>query len=383
VLSGLASNYASTPDSAALSITGDIDIKAKVAMADWTPSEVKYIVGKWGSASTRSYSLGIGTDGKIRLFWSTDGSNSNSADSTVATGITDGATKWVRATLDVNDGAGNRVAKFYTSDDGSSWTQLGTTVTVGITITIFDSTSAVEVGTNNTGSATGALIGTVYRTIIQSAYDTANNTSSLVFDADFSTQTADALAFTESSSNAATVTINTTRYSYGVPGLGWTATAVASGPLNSDRFNTFVVTKALTVDMWGTESTTGPASSSIVYFGLYAADDNFQPTGSPLIADNLTVGTSATGIFRKQITPVTLQPGAYVLGLNTSVQFSHRTFSSPSPAILGGVGSSPFMGRVSVLSRTAGTFGAAPVLNDFATTNVACTHYIFLRWKAA
>ena len=39
VLSGLFGNYASTPDSAALSITGDIDIKCKVAMADWTPSE--------------------------------------------------------------------------------------------------------------------------------------------------------------------------------------------------------------------------------------------------------------------------------------------------------------------------------------------------------
>jgi hypothetical protein len=37
-LGGIAGNYASTPDSVANSITGDIDIRTKVALADWTPA---------------------------------------------------------------------------------------------------------------------------------------------------------------------------------------------------------------------------------------------------------------------------------------------------------------------------------------------------------
>ena len=37
-LPGLSGNYLSTPDTAATSVTGDIDIRVKVALDDWTPS---------------------------------------------------------------------------------------------------------------------------------------------------------------------------------------------------------------------------------------------------------------------------------------------------------------------------------------------------------
>jgi hypothetical protein len=163
VLSGLASNYASAPDSAALSITGDIDIQVKVAMTDWTPASEQTVLSKWTTTGNqRSYALNVRSTSGLRLYTTTDGTSTVlTYDSTAATNFSDGATKWIRATLDVNDGLGNRVAKFYTSDDGTNWTQLGTTVTTAGTTSIFDSTAPLEVGSAATGTTT-LVVGTIY-----------------------------------------------------------------------------------------------------------------------------------------------------------------------------------------------------------------------------
>lgn len=208
-LPGVSGNYASAPDSAALSITGDIDIKVCVALTDWTPTSDSGMVHKWtGTGDQRSYGLLVTTTGLLRLRISQDGVALINIDSTVATGISDGDTKWIRATLDVDDGSGNRVTKFYTSDDGVAWTQLGTTVTTAGTVAIFDGTALLEVGTSTSGIA-NISTATFYRTIIQSAYDTANNTDSLVFDADFTNLAANTTSFTERPEvPGATVTIN-------------------------------------------------------------------------------------------------------------------------------------------------------------------------------
>jgi hypothetical protein len=212
-LPGATGNYASAPDSAALSITGDIDIKAWVALDDWTPAATAFVVAKWNTTGNqRSYYLAVLTSGELRLITDslgTGGAGQVSGTSTVATGVTDRSAKWIRATLDVDNGAGSRVYKFYLSDNGTAWTQLGTTVTTAGTTSIFDSTALLEIGSFNSGSS-GNVTGAVYRAIIQNAYDTADNTSNIVFDANFTTGiTSGAQAtFAESSSNAATVTIN-------------------------------------------------------------------------------------------------------------------------------------------------------------------------------
>jgi hypothetical protein len=292
-------------------------------------------------------------------------------------------TKWLRATLDVDDGAGNCIVKFYTGDDGTNWTQLGTTVTTAGTASIFDSTAVLETGSLGVGTA-NLLNGTVYRAIVQSAYDTADNTTSAVFDADFSTQTADALAFTESSTNAATVTINTTRYSYGIPNVQ--SGAISTGNISSgnDRYQRFSVTQPIVVDMALLEVTAGPASAATVYFGLYAADDNWQPTGNVLLATDLAVGTSATGVFTKQVTPVTLPAGKYLFATNSSVTMTVRTLVSGDVAIASTYGSS---GAILVLSRgrAAGTFGNNP--NAWTATatgsSAGSINYALLRYKAA
>lgn len=382
VLSGLSGNYASAPDSAALSITGDIDIKVKVTMADWTPSNFPCLVGKWATASGKSYRLIILTGGDLRLTTSTNGTDEVSGDSSVTTGFADGSTKWIRATLDVNNGSSQRVYKFYTSDNGTTWTQLGTTVTSAGTTSIFDSTSILEIGSQLTGSQ--ALVnGTIHRTIIQSAFDTADNTTSVVFDANFETQTADALAFTESSTNAATVTINTTRYTYGYPGSAFISTGTDGLSTNTDFFHFFYVTSPIIVDMVIQEVTSAPASTATAYFGIYAADNNFTPSGGPLVNETMTIATSTTGIYVKQFTGVTLQPGAYVSVSNTNVTYTVRTPLLASQFVRGAMGTSTFLGASS-RARTAATYpNPLTTFTTFAGSGASTRVYSIYRWRAA
>lgn len=152
-LPGSAGNYVSTPDAASLDITGDIDIRARIAADDWTPAAEDSIIAKYNATGNqRSYALQIDTTGVLMLRWSNDGTAALSASSTVPTGFTDGTTHWIRATLDVDNGAAGKTATFYTSEDGVTWTQLGAAVTTGGTTSIFASTAVLEIGTNSSGT---------------------------------------------------------------------------------------------------------------------------------------------------------------------------------------------------------------------------------------
>jgi len=146
-LPGTTGNYASTPDSAAVSVTGDIDIRVKVAMDDWTPSARQGVARQWNLVGNkRAWDLSIDTSGKLIMVSTADGSTQRVATSTVATGIADGSAHWIRVTRASATGT----VTFYTSSDGETWTQLGTTVatTAG---TIFDSDQPLIVGMSGSG----------------------------------------------------------------------------------------------------------------------------------------------------------------------------------------------------------------------------------------
>lgn len=159
-LPGIAGEKITTPDVAGLDIVGDIDLRVQCALTDWTPSALDTLVSKWNTTGDqRSFQFVLNTDGTLRLGWSTSGAAGTvvSADSTVATGITDGAIKWVRATLDVDNGDSGYDVNFYTSDDGSSWTQLGDTVVGGSTTSIFSGSAVLTIGdiVNNSNPTLG------------------------------------------------------------------------------------------------------------------------------------------------------------------------------------------------------------------------------------
>lgn len=162
-LSGTSGDYASTPDAAALDIVGDIDLRARVALDDWTPAAESTLIAKYtATGNQRSYGLAVTTTGALILRWSEDGTAEKTETSSAVTGFTNGATHWVRATLDVDDGAGDAQARFYTSDDGVTWTQLGATQPVGATTSIFASTAVLEIGTQ-TGGTVNRTAGKFFR----------------------------------------------------------------------------------------------------------------------------------------------------------------------------------------------------------------------------
>lgn len=205
-LPGIAGNYLSSPDSAVLSIPGDITIDVKVAMDDWTPAAGQALVAKVGSTVLRSYSFSVSaTTGLLSFQTSPDGSTNLSHASTAAPVVSDGSLLWLRVSMDVDDGAGNRVIKFYTSSDGVSWTQLGVTVTAAGATSLFDSSSVLELGSNFVGQ--NNLTGKIYRAKVYNGY-LQGSSGTPVFDANLASATEPFATFTESSSNAATVTIN-------------------------------------------------------------------------------------------------------------------------------------------------------------------------------
>lgn len=159
-LPGASGDYSSTPDSTALDITGDIEIIAYIAPDDWTPAAQNEIVAKFTSTGNqRSYAFFLDSIGTLGAAWSVDGIATLQEVSTASVSAANGIGLWVRMTLDVNDGAGNRVTRFYTSTNpvttavGSvAWTQLGATVTTAGVTSIFASTAILEIGSINAGN---------------------------------------------------------------------------------------------------------------------------------------------------------------------------------------------------------------------------------------
>lgn len=200
-LSGVAGNFASTPDAAALDITGDIDIRVRVLPDDLAAVSNGDLFAKWSVAASVSWGLVRLTAGTLRLYWSADGTAVLSADSTAAYTFS-GSPTWVRVTLDVDNGAAGRDIKFYTSPDGTTWTQLGATVTQAGTTSIFSGTSVIHIGSNGLVAPIAAKF---YRAQVLNGIG-----GTTVFDADFTTSITSGAqtTFTESSANAATVTIN-------------------------------------------------------------------------------------------------------------------------------------------------------------------------------
>jgi len=149
-LPGTTGNYASTPDSPAISIVGDIDIRVRVAMVDWTPAVQKSIIAK--SNSNQSWGFVLASNGTLGWFWfDAAGTFTGGKFSTVPTGFADNALNWARVTFDVDNGAEGSTVRFYTSDDGITWGQLGTDIiTAGVT-NIRDGTDSVILGSLDGG----------------------------------------------------------------------------------------------------------------------------------------------------------------------------------------------------------------------------------------
>lgn len=204
----ISNNGASTPDSVALSLTGDFDFRVRLAMDDYTPAATGHIITK--RVAVWSFRFEVTTGGNLKLWWSEDGSATKNETSSVATGLTDGTIAWIRVTMDVDNGASDSDIKFWTSTTDTNdhtavvWSQLGTTQNSGAATSIHDSADEVEFGGAG-GTNANPIIGAYYRIVMMNGID-----GTVVFDADFTDTavvTPPYATFAEKSSNAATVTI--------------------------------------------------------------------------------------------------------------------------------------------------------------------------------
>ena len=151
-------------------VTGDIDIRVLVEPTNWVAGAVAqtFAASFFSSAPNRAWRFyyGSGSTG-LHFDWSTDGSALQSA--ATATWTPPTGPVWVRVTLDVDNGASGHEIKFYSSTDGLTWTQRGTTTTRAGTTSIFGATGPYEIAGRSGGAE--LYTGKIYEVQIRNGID--------------------------------------------------------------------------------------------------------------------------------------------------------------------------------------------------------------------
>jgi lysophospholipase L1-like esterase len=143
-------------------------------------------ISRYGtSTGTYAYQFFVSAGGTPTLAWSPDGTTILTATGGAAAwaGFENGARKHVRVTLDCNNDAGGYEVKFYTSDNGITWTQTGTTTTGGSTTTVYSPNQNIQMGSR--GNAAGSdsagnqqgMFGKIYSAYVSDAINGASKIS--------------------------------------------------------------------------------------------------------------------------------------------------------------------------------------------------------------
>lgn len=198
-LPGTASDGATTPDHADLDITGDIDIRMELSLDDWDGgANSAELIGKFGSAGQRSWLVYLTGNGQIAYRWSADGTATTEVQSD-SIYFPRHHRRAIRITHDVNDGSGNNVVTFYTSDaiDGT-WETVSVETTAGTT-SIFSSTATLEIG-ELSGLAGDLPLGKVYKASVRTGI-----AGTEVANPDFTAQAAGASSFADAAGRTWTI----------------------------------------------------------------------------------------------------------------------------------------------------------------------------------
>lgn len=153
-LDGEPGSHLSTPDSAPLSITGDLDVRWFGVADDWTPIDDRVLVSKFGDVGQRSWSFFAGPGGSLELDVSAGGSAVTNV--SVASTGPDGLPIGLRVTWRASDGR----VQFFIADDpedpGTTWTQEGSDQTANVG-SLFDGTASLVVGGDDSPSPPAPL----------------------------------------------------------------------------------------------------------------------------------------------------------------------------------------------------------------------------------
>ncbi|MFC7817548.1 hypothetical protein ACFUTR_23240 [Streptomyces sp. NPDC057367] len=200
-LPGEADDYASTPDTTALDITGDIDIRFDATLVNWVQADypsggsLSYprteLVAK-RAAGQISWALYM-SQGRPYFEWSTDGSSTNWAWASKDAPLSSSGRLAVRVTLDVDDGAGSKVITFYTAEtiDGP-WVELDGGAFSGTT-SIHSSTAPLRIGAATEQTTWQPALGRVHAVQVRAGID-----GTVVANPDFTAQTSGTTSFADS-----------------------------------------------------------------------------------------------------------------------------------------------------------------------------------------
>ncbi|MCX4572292.1 hypothetical protein OHB41_03645 [Streptomyces sp. NBC_01571] len=203
-LDGGTSHFASTPDTAALDITGDIDVRIE-AEPGWFSGRIQLLMGKWTDEGDQRSWVVLTYNGSLYFRYTTDGTVNTDLFHTVALPVMPERAA-VRMTLDADNGAGGRTVTFYWAEslDGP-WTSLGATTTSGGAVSVFNSTAPLTIGPYDFRDGIGTprlpFIGRFYRAEVRNGIN-----GTVVAAPDFRGLAAGTTSFTDSASRSWSLT---------------------------------------------------------------------------------------------------------------------------------------------------------------------------------
>ena len=194
VLDGSNVLAATTPDTSALDISGDLDIRMLVALDRWSSTNAQTFIGKAEGA----YSFGKDEYDLLRFEWTTTDNTFRVARSTIPVSFfPNGSAQWVRMVYDRDSGGGQHTTTFYISEDGVTWDQFGDPSVGPGTFAIAANSTPLALG--NRGDLVSPMAGRIYKVEV---YD--GNT--LVASPDFTSLAEGTTSFTDSAGRTWTVT---------------------------------------------------------------------------------------------------------------------------------------------------------------------------------
>ncbi|MEU0199128.1 MULTISPECIES: carbohydrate binding domain-containing protein [unclassified Streptomyces] len=198
-LDGSAANNASTPDVAALDITGDLDLRWE-GETDWYAPGSRFLIGKWAESGNRAYALLI-QDAALWLRFVTPAGDGLFAFASLPVVPRRAA---VRATLDTDNGTGGFTVRLYWADTiNGPWTQFGGDLssTAFGAITLRTTTAPLTIAPSDLVTSTRyPVAGRVYKAEVRNGID-----GPLVASPDFTAQAAGTISFADSAGRAWTL----------------------------------------------------------------------------------------------------------------------------------------------------------------------------------
>ena len=284
---------------------------------------------------------------------------------------------WIKVRHDPSTG----ITNFYKAADSPTepgvWTPAGQVTKLLDGTTVYSNPVApIIVGCNS------VLIsyGTFYKVILR------NSLGTTMYDANFANAAADSLAFPESSTNNLNVSLTTERYSFGLPNeiLSYSGTSVTTIGPNQTYYKSFLVTSPINVDMFQFTVTVVPTSTAALGLAIYSADNNLQPDTLKVQSGSIQITTTGAGQYYKQITPTLLNPGQYLIAINTNYQLTLKAMLAASGnSIITPITASAELRTRSTLTGANFSALATPaqwVSRGTLTANEPNKTGVFLRW---